>query len=271
MLAGFLFAALSAAGINNPLATRTYPVTYQMLEFASAGFFIFAVAIIIFYSGELVWRERDAQLNQVIDALPLQRWVLFCSKLLALMLVQVIIVFLIMASGVVRAGSPRLPPLPVQPVFAGALPRPAARALHSVRAGDVRADHRQQQVSRPLRDGVVRHRDHRSAARGLPGFPLPFRPDTTDYLLRHQRLRSLPAAAHLVPCVLDHRSDFAGNCDQPFLGARYGEQLASAYEPGRSSIFTHFDCRCQPLSGADGRYRQLHFLQHAHSQSVPHD
>jgi ABC-2 type transport system permease protein len=100
MLAGFLFAALSAAGINNPLATRTYPVTYQMLEFASAGFFIFAVAIIIFYSGELVWRERDAQLNQVIDAFPLQRWVLFCSKLLALMLVQVIIVLLIMASGV---------------------------------------------------------------------------------------------------------------------------------------------------------------------------
>jgi ABC-2 type transport system permease protein len=100
MLAGFLFAVLTAAGINNPIATKTYPVTYQMVELAGAGFFIFAVAIIIFYSGELVWRERDAQLNQVIDAFPLQRWVLFSSKLLALMLVQVVVVLLILASGV---------------------------------------------------------------------------------------------------------------------------------------------------------------------------
>ena len=101
MLAGFLFSILSAAGINNPLANRTWPVTNQMLLLASAGFGIFALAIIIFYSGELVWRERDAQLNQVIDAFPLQRWVLFCSKLFALMLVQVLVVLLILASGVV--------------------------------------------------------------------------------------------------------------------------------------------------------------------------
>jgi ABC-type transport system involved in multi-copper enzyme maturation permease subunit len=101
MLAGFLFAIFSAAGTNNPQAIRTWPVTNQMLLLAGTGFFIFAIAIIIFYSGELVWRERDAQLNQVIDAFPLQRWVLFCSKLFALMLVQVVVVVLILASGMV--------------------------------------------------------------------------------------------------------------------------------------------------------------------------
>ncbi len=101
MLAGFLFSLLSAAGINDPQASRTWPVTNQMLLMASGGFAIFAFAIIIFYSGELVWRERDAELNQVMDALPMQRWVLFCSKLFALMLVQVIVVLLIMASGLV--------------------------------------------------------------------------------------------------------------------------------------------------------------------------
>lgn len=101
MLVGFLFSVASAAGINNPQASRTWPVSHQMLLMASAGFAIFAIAIIIFYSGELVWRERDAQLNQVVDAFPVQRWVLFCSKLLALMLVQVVVVLLILASGVV--------------------------------------------------------------------------------------------------------------------------------------------------------------------------
>jgi ABC-2 type transport system permease protein len=101
MLAGFLFSIASATGVNDPLANRTWPVTHQMLLMAGAGFSIFALAIIIFYSGELVWRERDAQLNQVMDALPLERWVLFCSKLFALMLVQVVVVLLILAAGVV--------------------------------------------------------------------------------------------------------------------------------------------------------------------------
>src|SRR5262249_34836361 len=52
-------------------------------------------------SGELVWRERDAELNQIIDSLPVQRWVLFGSKLLALMLVQIILVLVILASGLI--------------------------------------------------------------------------------------------------------------------------------------------------------------------------
>jgi len=99
MLAGYLFAVVVASGITAPWAIRTYPVTHMMLLMAGGGFLIFAIAIIIFYSGELVWRERDAQLNQVIDAFPLQRWVLFCSKLLALMLVQVLVVLSIMIAG----------------------------------------------------------------------------------------------------------------------------------------------------------------------------
>src|SRR5208337_913372 len=101
MLAGFLFATIAASGLLSPGEARTYPVTHLMLLMAGTGFAIFALAIIIFYSGELVWRERDAKLNQVMDALPLQRWVLFCSKLFTLMLVQVVVVMLILAAGVV--------------------------------------------------------------------------------------------------------------------------------------------------------------------------
>jgi len=101
LLAGGLFAIFSASGINNPLATPTYPVTARMLEDGGGGFFIFALAIIIFYAGELAWRERDAQLNQIVDALPMQRWVLFASKLAALMLIQVLLVMVIWAAGLI--------------------------------------------------------------------------------------------------------------------------------------------------------------------------
>lgn len=100
LLAGFLFAILTANQITSPFSGRTYPVTYQMLEGATGGLFVFVLAIITFYGGELVWRERDAGLSQIVDALPIQRWVLFSSKLTALMLVQILVILACMAAGV---------------------------------------------------------------------------------------------------------------------------------------------------------------------------
>ena len=99
VLAGALMAIFSAYGINSPLSTPVYPVTWRMLELGGDGFSLFILAIITFYSGELVWRERDAKLNQIMDALPVRRWVLFGSKVFALMLVQVLLVFMVMVCG----------------------------------------------------------------------------------------------------------------------------------------------------------------------------
>lgn len=99
VLAGALMAISSAYGINSPFTTPVYPVTWRMLELGGGGFTLFILAIVTFYSGELVWRERDAHLNQIMDALPVRRWVLSASKLLALMLVQVLLVVMVMLCG----------------------------------------------------------------------------------------------------------------------------------------------------------------------------
>jgi ABC-2 type transport system permease protein len=99
LFAGWLFAVFTASGITDPIQTPVYPVTYRMLDFGSGGFFVFGLAIITFVAGELVWRERDARVSQIADALPVQRWVLATSKLLALMLIQVVLVLAILAAG----------------------------------------------------------------------------------------------------------------------------------------------------------------------------
>ncbi len=101
VLAGALLDIITAVGINSPFSTPVYPVTWRMLELGGGGFSLFILAIVTFYSGELVWRERDAQINQIVDALPVRRWVLFGSKLLALMLVQVLLVFMVMVCGLI--------------------------------------------------------------------------------------------------------------------------------------------------------------------------
>ncbi|MBJ6111004.1 ABC transporter permease [Hymenobacter sp. BT523] len=103
------FAAIVGAGVIFILAigwqvgkmydTSTYPVTAEMVEVLSGNFSLFILIIITYYAGELVWRERDAGVAQITDALPVPNWVPFLSKLSALGLVQVVLLAVVMACG----------------------------------------------------------------------------------------------------------------------------------------------------------------------------
>jgi len=100
LLAGALFIFSSAPFTNAMYGTTVHPVTYQMLQAVKGDFFLFILIIITFYSGELVWRERDKKMHQLYDTLPIPNWVVFLSKLGALMLVQVVLLMVVMACGI---------------------------------------------------------------------------------------------------------------------------------------------------------------------------
>ena len=105
------FAAIAGAGIILLLAnstqigrtfdTNTYPVTGEVVSVLSGTFFLFFLIIIIYYSGELVWREREAGVAQITDAVPVPNWVPFLSKLTALGLVQVVLLAVLLLCGLV--------------------------------------------------------------------------------------------------------------------------------------------------------------------------
>lgn len=99
VLAGVLFMFANAPVIGTMFGTTTYPVTYEVLEVAGGSFALFMLIITTFYAGELVWRERDARMNQIYDALPIPSWLPLAAKLLALMGVQALLMFVIMACG----------------------------------------------------------------------------------------------------------------------------------------------------------------------------
>ncbi|AMJ64564.1 ABC transporter permease/M1 family aminopeptidase [Hymenobacter sp. PAMC 26628] len=99
--AGVILLLATSAQVGRTFDTATYPVTYEMLEAITGSFFLFFLAIIIFYSGELVWREREAGVAQITDAVPVPSWVPLLSKLAALGLVQVVLLAVIMVCGLV--------------------------------------------------------------------------------------------------------------------------------------------------------------------------
>ena len=56
--------------------------------------------LIVFYAGELIWRERDAGLSEMVDTAPVPEWVFFLGKFLGLSLVLVVWMALLTAAGV---------------------------------------------------------------------------------------------------------------------------------------------------------------------------
>lgn len=79
--------------------TSTYPLTYQILEVGGALFSLFLNIIIIFYGGVLVWRERDAKVEELVGTAPTKPFVTFASKLIGLIMVQAVLLFVIMLTG----------------------------------------------------------------------------------------------------------------------------------------------------------------------------
>ena len=66
-----------------------YPVTRILIPALEGSFTIFAVVIAAYYAGELVWRDRDRRMHEVIDATPAPDWTFIVPKMLAVSLVLI--------------------------------------------------------------------------------------------------------------------------------------------------------------------------------------
>jgi ABC-type transport system involved in multi-copper enzyme maturation permease subunit len=101
MLAGLcmVFMLMTGTEIGSVYGTRTYPVTYQVLELLAGSFILFIVVIITIYAGELVWEEREAGSAQIHDSLPVPSWVPFAAKTLALIAMVAVLLAVSMLTG----------------------------------------------------------------------------------------------------------------------------------------------------------------------------
>ena len=94
MIAGLLFAQREGFGLS------ALPVTYHMVDMIRGTIYLFLLAVMTFYAGVLVWRERESTLDEVYDALPHPTWISYTAKLIALTLIVAIVMALGIASGV---------------------------------------------------------------------------------------------------------------------------------------------------------------------------
>ena len=87
-----------------------YPLTRLLLEELAGGINSVLVIVLIFYSGELIFKEKQVKISDVTDAMPVPNWVPLMAKAAAL--VAVIFAFLFtgvaaaLVIGLVKGGAP---------------------------------------------------------------------------------------------------------------------------------------------------------------------
>ena len=68
--------------------TSNWPLTSAMVNDISGATGLLMIIIMIYYSGEIVWRERSSGMGDIIDSLPVKNISFWSSKLLAVALVM---------------------------------------------------------------------------------------------------------------------------------------------------------------------------------------
>lgn len=79
-MGGLLFA-------NEIYGTPSRPLTFVVLQTLFGSFGIIPIIIAIYYAGELVWRDRERKMHEIIDATALPGWAYMVPKTLAVTLV----------------------------------------------------------------------------------------------------------------------------------------------------------------------------------------
>lgn len=87
ILAFGLFVLLQeASSAGNLFGMPAHPRTYLMLEAMQSGYSIIVLLVVVLYSGELIWKERSLEVEEIHDSMPTPSAVYFGAKLTALLL-----------------------------------------------------------------------------------------------------------------------------------------------------------------------------------------
>jgi ABC-type transport system involved in multi-copper enzyme maturation permease subunit len=71
--------------------TPDHPTVSATMTTVRGGFGVTLLLIAAFYGGELVWRERDRNLNEIIDSTPVESWIMTVPKILAIFVVLLLV------------------------------------------------------------------------------------------------------------------------------------------------------------------------------------
>ena len=93
--------ALEATQFQGNQTVQTFPVTYWVIELIRGTLDFFLIVIITYFSGALVWKDRDERMDEIADATPTPEWVSYAARLVTLVGMVMLIQAVALVAGIV--------------------------------------------------------------------------------------------------------------------------------------------------------------------------
>jgi len=92
---------INSISLGTVYGVDSFPATYFIIEelLEMSGYFF--IIILVFYSGELIWKERGAKLSLIYDALPSTDFINLAGKFIGLILIYAVLMLSVIVSGVI--------------------------------------------------------------------------------------------------------------------------------------------------------------------------
>ncbi|MEO8660280.1 MAG: M1 family aminopeptidase [Bryobacteraceae bacterium] len=91
----------TATNVGEAFGNKSFPVTYAVTQLIQGSLYMFLVALLTYFAGQLVWRERDDRVDEIHDSLPVRDWVLYAAKLVVLLVGILLILGVSVAAGMI--------------------------------------------------------------------------------------------------------------------------------------------------------------------------
>lgn len=101
VISAMVIILINSISLGTVYGVNSYPTTYFIIEELIEMSSFFFIIVMVFYSGELIWKERGAKLNLIYDALPSTNGINLMGKFIGLALTYMVIMLSLILAGVI--------------------------------------------------------------------------------------------------------------------------------------------------------------------------
>ena len=101
VICGMIIIMINSVSLGTIYGVDSYPASYFIVEELQETSLFFFVIILVFYSGELIWKERGAKLDLIYDATPISDFITLASKYLGLLGIYMVLMLCLILSGII--------------------------------------------------------------------------------------------------------------------------------------------------------------------------
>ncbi len=97
---GLLIIIINSVNLGTAHGVDSYPTSYLIVEELQEMSIYFFIIILVFYTAEIMWKERTVGLHYIYDACPTNSLINLLGKFLGLLLIYIVLILTLIASGV---------------------------------------------------------------------------------------------------------------------------------------------------------------------------